>query len=107
MSLLGGCPKCGFTNETGSKFCGACGLSLATYQASGPGSVQTTLQQAVLEGRFYAVLPEVTAFLQRHRRVTYQRLNAIFSLNDAMLNALRQELTFQQVARDEDGLGLV
>jgi hypothetical protein len=59
------------------------------------------------EGRFHALLPEVTAFLQRNKRVTYRRLRHIFGIGDALLEDLRKELTFQQVARDEQGEGLI
>jgi hypothetical protein len=54
-----------------------------------------------------ALLPEVRALLQRDRRVTYCRLTYIFSLDQRLLEDVRRELLFQQVARDEQGEGLV
>jgi class 3 adenylate cyclase/tetratricopeptide (TPR) repeat protein len=57
--------------------------------------------------RFHLLLPEVLAFLQRNRRVSYRRLQHIFGIDDALLEELRKEFTFQQVARDEQGEGLV
>lgn len=59
------------------------------------------------ESRFHALLPEVRAMLQRDRRVTYRRLTYIFGLDQRLLADLRRELLFQQVARDEQGEGLV
>src|SRR5262245_12332972 len=62
---------------------------------------------AEVESRFHALLPEVRAVFQRDRRVTYRRLQSIFSLDKTLLEDLRRELLFQQVARDEQGEGLV
>src|SRR5262249_30921516 len=62
---------------------------------------------AEVESRFHALLPEVRTLLQRDRRVTYRRLTAIFSLDQRLLEDVRRELLFQQVARDEQGEGLV
>jgi class 3 adenylate cyclase/predicted ATPase len=45
--------------------------------------------------------------LQREGRLTYRTLKQIFGLDDAFLEALREELVFKQVARDEQGKGLV
>ena len=60
-----------------------------------------------VESRVHALLPEVRAVLQRDRRVTYRRLTYIFRLDQRALAAVRRELLFQQVARDEQGEGLV
>jgi hypothetical protein len=62
---------------------------------------------AEVESRFHALLPEVRTLLQRDRRVTYRRLTSIFSIDKTLLEDLRRELLFQQVARDEQGEGLV
>src|SRR5262245_25947523 len=62
---------------------------------------------AEVENRVHALLPEVRILLQRDRRVTYRRLTYIFSLDQRLLEDLRRELLFQQVARDEQGEGLV
>src|SRR5215471_4451027 len=59
------------------------------------------------ESRVHALLPEVRAVLQRDRRVTYRRLKYIFSIDQRLLEDVRRELLFQQVARDEQGEGLV
>jgi hypothetical protein len=45
--------------------------------------------------------------LQRERRVTYRELKHVFVLNDPLVEEIREELTFKQLARDEDGKGLV
>ena len=62
---------------------------------------------AAVESRVHALLPEVRTVLQRDRRVTYRRLTYIFSLDQRLLEDVRRELLFQQVARDEQGEGLV
>src|SRR5215813_8609341 len=56
----------------------------------------------------WAVLPVVTALLQREGRVTYQALTREFACDDAFLVSLREELILaKRVARDEDGKVLV
>ena len=53
------------------------------------------------EIRFHAILPVLIGLLQREGRVTYYRLNSIFGLDDALLEAISNELVFQQAAVDE------
>ena len=62
---------------------------------------------AEAEMRFHALLPAVTMLLQRDRRITYRTLKHIFGLDGALLDEIRKELTFRQLARDELGEGLV
>jgi class 3 adenylate cyclase len=59
------------------------------------------------EARFQTALPAVIGLLQRERRVTYRRLKYIFTVDDALLEEIREELTFRRLAKDEDGKGLV
>ena len=59
------------------------------------------------EGRLHALLPDVMARLQRDGRVRYGALKYVFGLDDALLEAIRRELVFRQLARDEWGEGLV
>jgi len=59
------------------------------------------------EGRLHALLPDVMARLQRDGRVRYHTLKYVFGLDDALLEAIRRELMFRQLARDEQGEGLV
>ena len=59
------------------------------------------------ERRFHALLPGVMGLLQREGRVTYRTLKYVFGLDEAFLEEVRQELLFKQVARDEQGEGLV
>ena len=59
------------------------------------------------QSRFHALLPAVMGLLQRESRVTYRTLKHILGLDDALLGEIREELTFKQLARDEDGKGLV
>jgi hypothetical protein len=89
-------------NVPGEKFCGGCGKSLT---ASTP--VQSAQQGEWSETRFQALLPAVIGQLQGRKRVTYRTLKYIFGLSDALLDEIREELTFKQLARDEHGQGLV
>jgi predicted ATPase/class 3 adenylate cyclase len=59
------------------------------------------------EVRFYALLAEVMALLQRERRVTYRRLKYVFAVDEALLHEVRDELRFRALALDQDGQGLV
>ena len=49
----------------------------------------------------------MTALLQREQRVTYRTLRHVFGVDDACLRAVRDELLFRQLAREEDDQGLV
>jgi class 3 adenylate cyclase/predicted ATPase len=95
------CPNCGHEMRPQAKFCDECGtpltVSMSVPQASKPEA----------ESRFHAILPGVMALLQRDRRVTYRRLTYIFGIDDALLEEIREELTFRRLAIDEDGTGLV
>jgi class 3 adenylate cyclase/predicted ATPase len=64
-------------------------------------------QQAEGERQFHTVLRAVTALLQRERRVTYRTLRYLFDVDDACLHAVRDELRFCRLAREEGGQGLV
>jgi class 3 adenylate cyclase len=59
------------------------------------------------ERKFHAVLLEVMGLLQREQRVTYRSLRYAFGVDDACLRAVRDELCFRRLAREEDGQGLV
>ena len=53
---------------------------------------------------FYDLLEQVLALLQRHHRLSYRALKLQFPLLDsACIDALRDELLFQGVARDAEG----
>ena len=57
---------------------------------------------------FYDLLEQVLTLLQRHHRLSYRALKLQFPLLDpACLDALRDELLFQGVARDAEGQGLI
>jgi len=60
-----------------------------------------------VENRFHAMLRAVVWTLQRERRTTYRELKHVLGLDDALLMEIREELTFKQFARDEEGKGLV
>src|SRR4030095_4740609 len=57
--------------------------------------------------QLYNVLRAVRALLQREQRVTYRTLRHVFGVDDACLHAVRDELLFRQLAREEDDQGLV
>src|SRR5499426_3092436 len=57
---------------------------------------------------FYDLLEQVLALLQRHHRLSYRALKLQFPfLDPACIDALRDELLFQGVARDVEGQGLI
>jgi class 3 adenylate cyclase/tetratricopeptide (TPR) repeat protein len=66
-----------------------------------------TRSQAEAERHLFTVLPAVLALLQREHRVTYRTLRAVFGVDEACLHAIRDELRFRQLAREESGQGLV
>ncbi len=59
------------------------------------------------ERQFHAVLLAVMALLQREQRVTYRSLRYVLGVDDTCLHAVRDELRFRRLAREEDGQGLV
>jgi hypothetical protein len=71
--------------------------------AAEPGS----LQKAEAERQLHTVLLAVRALLQHEKRVTYRTLHYIFAVDEACLHAVRDELRFRQLAREEGGQGLV
>jgi class 3 adenylate cyclase len=66
-----------------------------------------TRQQAEVERQLHTVLLAVMALLQREQRVTYRTLRYVFGVDEACLHAVRDELCFRQLAREEGGQGLV
>ena len=72
-----------------------------------PAAGPDTRQQAEAERQFHTVLLGVMALLQREQRVTYRTLRYVFGVDEACLYAVRDELRFRQLAREEDGQGLV
>jgi len=66
-----------------------------------------THQQAEAERQFHTVLLAVMTLLQREQRVTYRTLHYLFGVDEACLHAVRDELRFRQLAREEAGQGLV
>jgi hypothetical protein len=66
-----------------------------------------TRSQAEAERQLYTVLPAVLALLRREQRVTYRSLRAVFGVDEVCLHAVRDELCFRQLAREERGQGLV
>ena len=50
--------------------------------------------QTEVEHHFHTVLRAVTALLQREQRVTYRTLRYVFGVDEACLQAMRDELRF-------------
>ena len=76
--------------------------------AGAPAAAQPdTRPQPEAERQLYTILLAVTALLQREQRVTYRTLQYIFGVDEACLHAVRDELRFRQLAREEGGQGLV
>jgi class 3 adenylate cyclase/predicted ATPase len=72
-----------------------------------PTAALDTRQQAEAERQFHTVLLAVMALLQREQRVTYRTLRYAFGVDEVCLHAIRDELCFRQLAREEGGQGLV
>src|SRR4029434_2575379 len=72
-----------------------------------PAAEPDTRQQAEAERQLHTVLPAVTALLPREQRGTYRILSYVFGVAEACLHAVRDELCFRQLAREEGGQGLV
>ena len=72
-----------------------------------PAAKPDTRPQAEAERQLYTVLLAVMALLQREKRVTYRTLQYVFGVDEACLHAVRDELRFRQLAREEGGQGLV
>src|SRR5215831_18891710 len=77
------------------------------WRGAPPAAACDTREQAEVERQFHTVLRAVTALLQREQRVTYRTLRYLFGVDDACLHAVRDELRFCQLAREEGGQGLV
>jgi hypothetical protein len=59
------------------------------------------------EIRLYGTLHLVLVLLQHEGRLTYRTLMQLCGLDQALMEAVRDELLFKRVARDEHGQGLV
>jgi class 3 adenylate cyclase len=66
-----------------------------------------TRPPAEAERQLHTMLLAVMALLQREKRVTYRTLQYVFGVDEACLHAVRDELRFRQLAREEGGQGLV
>src|SRR4029434_3049315 len=72
-----------------------------------PAMQPDTHPQPEAERQLYTMLLAVTALLQREQRVPYRTLQYVFGVDEACLHAVRDELRFRQLAREEGGQGLV
>ena len=72
-----------------------------------PAAEPDSRQQPEVERQLYTVLLAVTALLQREKRVTYRTLHYIFGVDEACLHAVRDELSFRQLGREDGCQGLV
>src|SRR5262249_5319123 len=77
------------------------------WTGASPTAAPATSPQPEAERQLHAVLLGVMALLQREQRVTYRALRYMFGVDEACLHAVRDELCFRQLAREEGGQGLV
>src|ERR687891_1087206 len=81
--------------------------SVLVWTGAPPAAEPDIRQPGEAERQLYNVLLAVMALLQREQRVTYRTLRHVFGVDDACLHAVRDELLFRQLAREEDDQGLV
>ena len=81
--------------------------NVLVWTGTPPAAARDSRPQAGGERLFHAVLRAVTGMLQREQRVTYRTLRYLFDVDEACLHAVRDELHFCQLAREEGGQGLV
>src|SRR5881296_3049607 len=81
--------------------------TVLVWTGAPPAAAPGTRQQAEAERQLHTVLLAVMALLQREQRVTYRTLRYVFGVDEACLLAVRDELRFRQLAREEGGQGLV
>jgi class 3 adenylate cyclase/predicted ATPase len=77
------------------------------WTGASPAVAPATSPPTEAERQLHAVLLGVMALLQREQRVTYRTLRAVFGVDEVCLHAVRDELCFRQLAREEGGQGLV
>ena len=81
--------------------------AILVWTGTPPGTEPGIRQQAEAERRLHTVLLAVMALLQREQRVTYRTLRQVLGVDDDCLHAVRNELRFRRLAREEDVQGLV
>jgi class 3 adenylate cyclase/predicted ATPase len=81
--------------------------AILVWTGTPPGTEPGIRQQAEAERRLHTVLLAVMALLQREQRVTYRTLRQVLGVDHDCLQAVRDELRFRRLAREEDGQGLV
>jgi class 3 adenylate cyclase len=100
------CSACGHQNTADAKFCNQCGTALVTPPCV-TSSVQPMQQEATSESRFQTLLLAVVQLLQREKRVPYRTLKHLLSIDETMLEEIRDDLSFRHLAHDEADKGLV
>ncbi|MDH3603260.1 MAG: zinc-ribbon domain-containing protein, partial [Candidatus Tectomicrobia bacterium] len=100
------CLQCQHENVSDAKFCNQCGTPLMV-PTSAPSSSPSLPKEAASESRFQALIRSVKGMLQRERRVTYRTLKHVFSLEDGLLEEVKEELFLIGEACDEHGKVLV
>ncbi len=100
------CSACGCENAADAKFCNQCGMPVTT-PTSDSDSVHTIQQRAETESRFQTLILALIQLLQHENRISYRTLKHRLGVDQALLEDVRKELTFRQLARDEEGEGLV
>jgi class 3 adenylate cyclase/predicted ATPase len=77
------------------------------WTGSPPTAAPATHPQADAERQLQRVLVAVTALLQHEQRVSYRTLQYVFDVDEACVHAVRDELCFRHLAREDGGQGLV
>src|SRR5205823_4197409 len=77
------------------------------WTAGPPAPAGEAQSEREAEIRFHSLLSTVIGLLRGERRVTYRTLKYVFSIDDALLREIREELTFRRLAIDENSRGLV
>ena len=72
-----------------------------------PPSLPHAHSESDKETRFQAVLPLIIELLQREHHVPYHTLKYGFGLDEALLSVVRGDLSFRELAQEEEGKGLV
>jgi class 3 adenylate cyclase/predicted ATPase len=77
------------------------------WTGASPAAAPDTRPPAEAERQLHIMVLAVMTLLQREKRVTYRTLRYVFGVDKACLHAVRDELCFRQLAREEGGQGLV
>ncbi len=104
--LIHRCTSCDHHVSPQAKFCEVCSTPLSGSTAVLDAD-RSASQEVESESRFHALVPDVMGMIQREKRVTYRRLQYVFSLSNKLFSDIREELLLRQVIQDEGSKVLV